>query len=85
MKKFIYLKLITDRKIEAINMTKTRKLSSFGRHYNGDNIEHGSFHMLIFKAFFAADLDNKMRLIDAFPEWFNEDDLTFNYNEPNNE
>ena len=57
------------------------ELSAFGRKMIGMSpIDHGSFGDALIKAFQLASAGNRRPLIDGFPNFFNEYDLTQDYN-----
>lgn len=57
------------------------QISRFGREYIGmyPKGSGGSFQNALFKAFYAASHDNREKLVEAFPEFFNELDPGFDY------
>ncbi len=58
---------------------KKLPLSKFGQWYNGDIHNLGNFESHISKTWMIASCDNREKLMNAFPEHFNERDLNFNY------
>ncbi len=53
------------------------KKSVFMQVYEGTRSGEGSFTMGLYRLFMLADASNKRKLLQAFPEMFNEDDYTF--------
>jgi hypothetical protein len=58
------------------------ELSTYGRLYVLGQGGHGSFHTALFKCFGLGGQDNRRKIADAFPEYFNEYDITmYHYKE----
>ena len=57
------------------------ELSDFGMMYMRYSDGGGNFTLSLFKAFINGTEDKKVRLLEAFPEYFNERDIGFNYTE----
>ncbi len=52
---------------------KTRQESIFMQMHNGTRTGEGSFNVALRELFYKADIQNRHKLVNAFPEFFGEE------------
>ena len=54
---------------------ETLKKSAFEKWYNGEYLGLGSFHTALCNLYILADYSNRKQLRDAFPDFFNKEEI----------
>jgi hypothetical protein len=70
---------MTKLSIDHLRSIDKSQLSVFGKSFHQIERGHGSFFGSLFDTFLKGSQGNRKRIADAFPEYFNDHDITLDY------